>query len=315
MHWGDSKHAGVPCSNVIHKILATPPGKLTLDLFHEHWHLTKNVADIESLISPQAHIGAILRQIETRHSHIPPHQQRMMQAQLAVLAQEQPLEQVQKPASVRTRGRPTKSDNSTRRDPSAFELVDKVISKNKRCVRCRLLGNNIRSFPSSLAEDLVICAPPTLNADALKPSLQVCLQNVIHSVPDGNCGYRSIAYFTKGDQEAYYLVPDDAILAATVYQRAVVIVTDTIYGSATYLPATGSTIRHLDPVIVALLMATIFNLLSRNGHTLPDGDPGSKRQHQQAGTWDAWVSLLQAPMLRWKAQCEKVEDQECIDLT
>ncbi|KAI9921491.1 hypothetical protein PsorP6_002301 [Peronosclerospora sorghi] len=105
-------------------------------------------------------------------------------------------------------------------------------------------------------------------------------------------------------------VPDDAILAATVYQRAVVIVTDTIYGSATYRPATGSTIRHLDPVIIAFVDGNHFQHAIWNGHTLPDVEPGSKRQHQQAGTWDIWAYLLQAPILRWKSQCENVEDQE-----
>ncbi|KAI9921494.1 hypothetical protein PsorP6_002302 [Peronosclerospora sorghi] len=62
-----------------------------------------------------------------------------------------------------------------------------------------------------LVEDLLICTPPTLNADTLKPSLQMCLKNVIHSVPDSNCGYRSIAYFTKGDHKAYHLVRQELL--------------------------------------------------------------------------------------------------------
>ncbi|KAI9906684.1 hypothetical protein PsorP6_003480 [Peronosclerospora sorghi] len=107
MHWSDSKHAGVAFLPCYPQNLGDAAWKLTLDLFHEHWHLNKNVADIEALISPQAHIGAILRQIETHHSQLPPHQQIMMQAQLAVLAQEQPLEQVQMFALVDVQQNPT----------------------------------------------------------------------------------------------------------------------------------------------------------------------------------------------------------------
>src|SRR5207253_2254502 len=77
--------------------------------------------------------------------------------------------------------------------------------------------NNTLPFIHRMAESLVPPSHPPLPAsvdDALEPSMQMFLQNVIHSAPDGNCGFRSIAHFTKGNQEAWNVVRQELLAHA-----------------------------------------------------------------------------------------------------
>ena len=59
------------------------------------------------------------------------------------------------PLVARTRGRPKGAqNNSTRRDPSAFELAEVQSQKKRRCRLCRAVGHNSRSCPKLADEDI-----------------------------------------------------------------------------------------------------------------------------------------------------------------
>ena len=88
-----------------------------------------------------------LTQLQSQHKTRPPHQQRLLEEQIVELSQ-QPLTPVHNPVVVRTRGRPVGAveGSSTRRNPSAFELVKARARAPQRCGNpdCREEGHDRR---------------------------------------------------------------------------------------------------------------------------------------------------------------------------
>ncbi|BBN09862.1 hypothetical protein Mp_4g23330 [Marchantia polymorpha subsp. ruderalis] len=119
---------GLPCAHAVRDILATPPGRFQMEHFFEHWWLDRPAPAAAG--NGTRDLVAVMENVAARHDLLPPHQQRLLQDQLEVLSQEQVTAPVQDPPMRRPRGRPrgargrrAPADNSTRRDPSAFERV------------------------------------------------------------------------------------------------------------------------------------------------------------------------------------------------
>ncbi|KAI9923041.1 hypothetical protein PsorP6_001352 [Peronosclerospora sorghi] len=125
----------LPCAHRIRDMLATT-GHLKMEYSSDHWWLThRSVHDpahthTGDAVKRVSQMEQALTCIQVRHVHLPPHQLKILDDQLCVLFQGDILVPVQEPDIIRDRGSPRDSRgrhhgaNSTRRDPSEFEIVD-----------------------------------------------------------------------------------------------------------------------------------------------------------------------------------------------
>ncbi|CAG8599211.1 6757_t:CDS:2 [Cetraspora pellucida] len=103
---------------------------LTLDDFHEHWWI-QDCSSIPSIETNIQELQPLLQTLQEKYEEWPEHQQSAAQEKLNNLINTL-LTVLQNPQIVRTRGKPASASNhqkndSTRRDPSGFELVEHKI--------------------------------------------------------------------------------------------------------------------------------------------------------------------------------------------
>ncbi|CAG8458404.1 9522_t:CDS:2 [Cetraspora pellucida] len=120
-----SSTMGLPCAHKI-QIIENNQG-LTLDDFHEHWWIQEH-SSIPSIETNIQELQPLLQTLQEKYEEWPEHQQSAAREKLNNLINT-PLTVLQNPQIVRTRGRPAgasnrRKNNSTRRDPSGFELVE-----------------------------------------------------------------------------------------------------------------------------------------------------------------------------------------------
>jgi hypothetical protein len=137
---------GLPCSHEIKELLSSGRS-LTLDHFHQHWWLVKPEDPADAVVDQQPTFEDALTQLQSQHENLPPHQQRLLEDQLVGLSQ-QSITPVQNPLPVRSRGRPlgaTAGSSTTRRELSAFELVEARTRGPRKCGECRMEGHDRRN--------------------------------------------------------------------------------------------------------------------------------------------------------------------------
>ncbi|KAI9922062.1 hypothetical protein PsorP6_000998 [Peronosclerospora sorghi] len=116
-HFGD---AAAQCTNAFTRTMGLPCACMSTRTPPPPGDTVQRVSKMEQALTC----------IQVRHVHLPPHQQKILEDQLCVLSQGDFLVPVQEPDIIRGRGRPMGSRgrrhgaNSTRRDPSEFEIVD-----------------------------------------------------------------------------------------------------------------------------------------------------------------------------------------------
>jgi hypothetical protein len=310
---------GLPCSHQICLIMESSDGQLKMDQFHKHWWLQKpRPAVINDTSISAAGFNAVLNKVETCYGDLPPHQQHILEERLMTLSQEQGLVPLQDPVVVaHPRGRPKRAmpkDNSTRREPSAFEMIIVDLSEpcsatnRGQCGCCGESGHNVRTCPKKdypsqkpackkHKQTAAATVGPTVNIKAtLMSDLDSAWQGIVPyeliDVPsDGRCGFHAIAFHVhKGmsstrifdvcssdlvrsdlyliyqarqdfwqsilpqDEHSlledrltpwigtsnapfrkWFTTPDCAILAATMYNRPIVVLTDQGHAT-TYAP-------------------------------------------------------------------------------
>ncbi|CAG8503200.1 12601_t:CDS:2 [Cetraspora pellucida] len=91
----------------------------------------------------------LLQTLQEKYEEWPEHQQVAVREKLNNMINT-PLTTLQNPQVVRTRGRPPgalnrRTNNSTRRDPSGFELVDRRV---RRCTHCKQPGHYASTCPN-----------------------------------------------------------------------------------------------------------------------------------------------------------------------
>ena len=153
-----SKTMSLPCQHQIREMIAN--GQiLRLWCFHPIWHLVNEeyltasryqvVMNVEAESSG---LEEIYQTITKTYDLVPAHQKQHILKQLLHLAGTPP--RLENPCVESTRGRPSASskgkrlnESSTRRDPSAFELVEASTRCAQRCGICKETGHNRRACP------------------------------------------------------------------------------------------------------------------------------------------------------------------------
>lgn len=138
---------GIPCSHVIRDLLQYQR-ELEVEDFDTHWHLER-VAPLGLPQNPSCQ--ALLAGASALHQQLAPYQQSVFEASLLEIL-EKDLPEAQEPSLAVTRGRPSTAeqrrrarDKTTRREPSAFEIVagegTSLPKRNYKCSQCRQMGH------------------------------------------------------------------------------------------------------------------------------------------------------------------------------
>ena len=136
---------GLPCAHYI-KYLTDSSQGLILDDIHKHWWIQSVSHIYENTFPNEDSLQPLLQNLQERYQEWPKHQQIAAQATLDNMINA-PLMTPQDPKIVPTKGRPfgatnKRPTNTTRRDPSGFELVERV----RKCTLCHQSGHNSRTF-------------------------------------------------------------------------------------------------------------------------------------------------------------------------
>ncbi|CAB4388322.1 unnamed protein product [Rhizophagus irregularis] len=140
---------GLPCAHYIQHLVNTSQG-LTLDNIdniHKHWWIQEySLMQDENVFHREVTLQPILQNLQEKYQEWPEFQQKAAQETLNNMFNA-PIMVLQNPKVVSTKGRPSgatnkRSNTSTRRDPSGFELVEQRVRK---CTHCHQSGHNSRT--------------------------------------------------------------------------------------------------------------------------------------------------------------------------
>jgi len=143
---------GLPCAHDILELRQSGQN-LTMDHIHQHWWLHGSTVPVQrNSGNQQEMLQQVMEGFSARYALMPIPQQQLVLQQITNLM-EAPITQIQEPVTQRTRGRPPGTSNrpesSTRRDPSAFELVE---ANQRRCGACGGVGHNRRTCPRNAGQ-------------------------------------------------------------------------------------------------------------------------------------------------------------------
>ncbi|CAG8663420.1 765_t:CDS:2, partial [Ambispora gerdemannii] len=144
-----SSTMGLPCAHDIQRLGNRQ--SLMLDDIHEHWWIQERspIPQYEENVLHEDVLQPLLQNLQERYKEWPEYQQVTTRVTLNNMINT-PLLILQNPQIVHTRGRPVgtsnhRQTNSTKRDSSGFELVDRRI---RQCTLCKQPGHNIRTCPN-----------------------------------------------------------------------------------------------------------------------------------------------------------------------
>jgi hypothetical protein len=112
---------GLPCWHRIQDIAVNEERKLLLADVHSHWHLKKTPAVQQTPISVEQEFQLALVETQKSFQSCRPHEKEIMLNALSPI-RFGPAEPIKNFETAKTVGRPKKADNSTKRDPSGFEI-------------------------------------------------------------------------------------------------------------------------------------------------------------------------------------------------
>jgi hypothetical protein len=141
---------GLPCVHYMERIQGAP---LSIDDFHPHWRIdgflgVENDVVVDTRIDGD--IQPVLDRFLQNYNGWGLPQQIQARQRIQELTLTRPMD-LRNPVPRQGRGRPVGARNrphdtsSTRRDPSGFEVAERV---QRRCGRCRQPGHNIRNCPN-----------------------------------------------------------------------------------------------------------------------------------------------------------------------
>ncbi|KAF8412056.1 hypothetical protein HHK36_000009 [Tetracentron sinense] len=186
---------GIPCAHEL--VIYVKEGRsLPLSMIHDHW---KRLTLVDESSSKELFkdIAPEFEMIIARYIKSNQHQKVEIKQKLREIADPASIQMKEPVVPVKQRGRPKgsvkrlpKNSKSTKRDPSAFEYVEKIpIRKDKKCTR-RMLGFS----------EIVSCLPV---------SLSNFIQHAIDVAGDGHCGFRAVAGLMGMGEEGWRKVRID----------------------------------------------------------------------------------------------------------
>uniref|UniRef100_M4BWY6 Uncharacterized protein n=1 Tax=Hyaloperonospora arabidopsidis (strain Emoy2) TaxID=559515 RepID=M4BWY6_HYAAE len=145
-----TKFMGIPCAHAIKQKSASKEQVRVSD-FRSHWWLQQASFKISNTLPSDNSLGNVLANISEKHQNLAPHQRHIFRKMVFDVVEKDGVECVANPQVIRTHGCPEgsvnrKTDNTTGRDPSAFEYVDGKVPPpgKKRCSICRSFAHNKR---------------------------------------------------------------------------------------------------------------------------------------------------------------------------
>jgi hypothetical protein len=115
---------------------------------HPQWHLSMDMLDAE-IAFPLEQVQQKAQEWVHNIANQSHYQAQTLIKRIDEVLMSPPIDLAISPLVVRTRGRPAGArNNSTRRDPSAFEAADdRNLSQQRRCGICRAFGHNRKTCP------------------------------------------------------------------------------------------------------------------------------------------------------------------------